>query len=84
MMGAAATNLPQCGSELYFRVRRKDIAFVKFIIEAYEGIGSLTTIQPSDGLIRIQIPPGCKGVVQDVIEDLRRDLRIQPVEKPGD
>jgi hypothetical protein len=66
----------------YFRVERREIAYVKFILEAYEGIGTLTTIQPADGLIRIQIPPGCGDVAEAIVRDLRKSLRIRPVAPP--
>ncbi len=71
-----------CSTERLYRVKRREIAFVKFIFEAYEGIGTLSTIQPADGLIRIQIPPGCESVVEAVVEDLRKHIRIRSVQAP--
>lgn len=73
---------PLQSTERYFRVERKQIAFLRFVLEAYEGVGTLTTIQPADGLIRIQIPPGCERVVGAILEDLRKSFRIRAVPVP--
>jgi len=61
----------------YFRIDRKEICFLKFIIEAYDGIAVLTTIDPVKGLIVINIAPGCEKEVEMIIKDLEKTIMIE-------
>ncbi len=61
-----------------FRIDRSEIAFVKFIFEAYDGIANLSTIDREMGVIQLNIAPGCEKVASDVIEDLQKSVRIEP------
>ena len=61
----------------YYRVNRREISFIKFIIEAYEGIAVLTTIDPELGIIVLLVPSGCDEDVDMVINDLKRQIMIE-------
>ena len=67
----------------YLRVDRRHIGFMKFIFEAYGGIANLTTIDPKLGTIKINIPDGCIDEVNKLLEELGRDILIEPLEKKG-
>ncbi|KPJ78395.1 MAG: hypothetical protein AMJ54_04060 [Deltaproteobacteria bacterium SG8_13] len=62
----------------YYRIDRRQIAFLKFILEAYDGIATLSTIDSRRGVIALDIPPGCESDVDMVLEDLGRKMRIEP------
>jgi hypothetical protein len=64
-----------------FRLNRCEIAFVKFIFEAYDGIANLTTLDREMGIIQLTIAPGCEGLALKIIEDLKRTIRIEPWQK---
>ena len=42
--------------ELYIRIAPGKIAFLKFIIEGYDGLATLTTIDNRNGLIKLMTP----------------------------
>ncbi len=63
----------------YYRVDKKEIAYIKFILEAYEGISILTTIDSSKGIIVLRIAPGCLEEVEIVLNDLRKTISIESV-----
>jgi hypothetical protein len=65
----------------YYRVDRKEIAFLKFILEAYDGIAVLSTIDSSSGIVLLSISPGCESEVEMVLKDLKRDIMIEPMIK---
>lgn len=67
----------------YFRVDRREISFLKFIFEAYDGIGVLTTIDAKSGRVVLGIPPGCEPDAQALINDLKKNIMIEPDENPG-
>jgi len=48
-------------------VRPGEIHFLRFILEAYEGIATVTTLQPQLGLVRLNIAPGCEDDVERIL-----------------
>lgn len=66
----------------YYRIDRSQIAFLKFIIEAYDGIAVLTTVDPELGIVVLKIAPKCEAVVAAVLEDLKKDIVIESVPEP--
>ena len=63
----------------YYRVERDQIAFLKFILEAYDGMAVLSTLDSERGVVMLTIPPGCEIETEAVIEDLKKDILIEPV-----
>jgi len=63
----------------YYRVDRREIAFLKFILEAYDGIGIIKTEDPIRGIISFHIAPGCQKQVTDILRYLKKDILIEPV-----
>ena len=66
-------------SILYYRVDRREIAFLKFILEAYDGIGIIKTQDPARGVISIHIAPGCQKQVTEILQYLKKDILIEPL-----
>ena len=61
----------------YLRVDRKEIAFLKFIFEAYDGIVTITTVDPDQGVVLLCIAPGCENDVEMILQDLKKDILIE-------
>jgi hypothetical protein len=64
----------------YYRVDRREIAFIKFIVEAYDGIAVLETLDPIAGIVVFHISPGCKRDIDALLEDLKREILIEPAQ----
>ncbi len=64
-------------SELLFRIERSQIGFVKFIIEAYEGIAVVSTLDASQGLVRLSVAPGCRRIVEHIMADLAKSVFME-------
>jgi hypothetical protein len=75
--------MPKTTVKRYYRVDRGQIHFLKFILEGYDGVAVLRTIDPQEGLVVLQIGPGCQSIVDMIVEDLGRHIRIEPVEDSG-
>jgi len=69
--------MPKTTVKRYYRVDRGQIHFLKFVLEGYDGIAVLRTIDPQQGLIVLQIGPGCQSMVDMIIQDLQRHIRIE-------
>jgi len=64
----------------YYRVDRRQIGFLKFILEACDGIVTLSTVDAGLGLVSLQIPPGCEEEVTGIMIDLQKDILMEPFE----
>jgi hypothetical protein len=63
-----------------FRVDRREIAFLRFILEAYDGIAVLTTIDPVLGIVSLRIPLGCMEEVETILDSLKKEIRIEDID----
>ncbi len=62
----------------YYRVDRREICFLRFIFEGYDGIAMLTTVDPDAGFVAFHISPGCEEDVEMILQDLKNDIMIEP------
>ena len=62
----------------YYRVDRRQIAFIKFIFEAYDGVATLTTMDPTKGIVALHIAPHCMAQVAEILRNLKKEIMIQP------
>ncbi len=61
----------------YLRIDRQEICFLRFVFEAYDGIATITTVDPEQGVVLLQIAPGCEEEVAMVLKDLEKQVLIQ-------
>jgi hypothetical protein len=66
----------------YFRIRRKDIAYLKFILESYEGLGVLRTVDPRSGIVEVMVPPGMEKDMETVLEGLGDEIPMERIKYP--
>ncbi len=64
---------------LFYRVDRRQIGYIKFIIEAYEGIAVLSTLDSAEGHVVLSVAPGCQAIVEDIMQDLARTIIMEPI-----
>ncbi len=64
----------------YYRIDRREVYFVKFIIEAYDGIAQMSSLDPARGIVVIYIAHGCADIVDVVIKELKKDILIEKID----
>jgi hypothetical protein len=62
----------------YFRIDKNKIGLFRFLLEGYEGIATLTTIDPARGRVVLLVPPGCEKDVDTLLDDLSGDIFLEP------
>ena len=67
----------------FYRVDRREIAFIRFVFEACEGIATMRTLDGPSGLVAFSISPGCEDEVDAVLHDLKDGIMIESV-VPGE
>jgi hypothetical protein len=60
----------------FFRIPPRHIAHFQFIIEGYDGIATVSTIDSKAAVVVLCIPAGLEGFVDDVLQALAREQLI--------
>ncbi len=61
----------------YFKVRHRDMVYLKFILEAYEGMNVMSTVDNVAGIIRIAIMEGFESDMDGLLADLGRQVAME-------
>jgi hypothetical protein len=61
----------------YFRLRREDIAYFKFIIESYEGMAVVRTKDPYEAIVELMVAPGWEKDAEMVLEGLQKEIPME-------
>ena len=64
-----------------FRVNRCDINYLRTIIESYDGMAIVKTIDPFEAYIEIRISSGCEDLVYELLDSLVKDEGFELMEK---
>lgn len=62
-----------------YRVDRKNIGFIKFIFEAYDGVAVVSTIDAKKNLIMLSIAPDLVDESDVIVNDLKKDFLFDEV-----
>lgn len=60
-------------------IERKEICYLQWIIESYDGMASMRTIDPAHGEVEISIAPGCTEEIFSLINHLEEDGSIHVI-----
>ena len=63
----------------YFKVRHCDMVYLKFILEAYEGMNVMSTVDNVAGIIRIAIMEGFEADMDGLLAELGRQVAMEAV-----
>jgi hypothetical protein len=64
----------------YFKVLHREMVYLKFILEAYEGMNVMSTVDNVAGIIRIAIMEGFEADMDRLLANLGRQVAMEPVE----
>ncbi len=64
----------------YFKVAHRDMVYLKFILEAYEGMNVMSTVDNKAGIIRIAVPCGFEADMDGLLASLGQKVVMEPVE----
>ena len=69
---SAAPCLPSrpCLREYFFLIRSERIAYFRFILEGYDGLAILTTLDQRKGLVKVLVPDSRVGEFWSLMGDL--------------
>jgi len=67
----------------YFRVHRHDLVYLKFILEAYEGLAVLSTVEREGAIVRIGYPSFSSVDVDALLLALSEEIEMTEVPIPA-
>jgi Domain of unknown function (DUF4911) len=62
-----------------FRVNRKDIWYLHFIFEAYDGVATVSTVDPKGGIVQIRVPASRGEEAELLLRALSREISLEAV-----
>jgi hypothetical protein len=68
--------------EIYLRIQRTDIALLKFVVESYEGIGIVRTIDRKKATVAILAMPDLVDHMWRVLVSLREEMEWYEIPPP--
>jgi len=67
---------------IYLRVAPADIAYVKFLLESYEGVGIVRTVDRHAAIIVVLVVADFLAVARDILREVQRTVVCIEVEAP--
>lgn len=66
-----------------FKLTRRDHMYLTFLVEAHEGLCTVSTVDQRNGIVRISAPEGREQEVASFITALTHELDLQEVPCPS-
>ncbi len=67
----------------YFRIPRAEIAYLRFILESYDGLAFLRTLDSRAALVEIAFPPSRRTDAEELLEALEKEIPMTPEAAPA-
>ena len=58
-----------------YQVDKREISYLKFLLEGYDNMAVVTTRDPQKGIVEVRIAPGCEDVVDSIITGIPGKLQ---------
>lgn len=65
----------------YFRVERQQMVYLKFILEAYEGLATLSTADQRNGIVSLTCPISFASTVNELVAALGTEIALTELAK---
>jgi hypothetical protein len=72
--------VPDIFHSLFYKVRPEKISLFRFLLEGYDGLAVLSTLDASDGLVRLLVPESRMSELGQFLEAVSEELYISDVE----
>ena len=61
------------------RLEKKDISYVRYIFEAYEGVANVTTVDREQSIVKIVAVPDFADLAETILNSLRDEIHFEYV-----
>lgn len=67
----------------FLKLNRKDISYMQFLIESYEGLATVTTVDKNTAIVRLSIMPDFVSDIDKILNDLGKEIDFAPFTQPS-
>ena len=67
--------------DAYFRIGRKDLALFKFLLEGYDGLATVTTVDAQASCVRVSVTSSCAAEVEEIISAIKEEFTLTELER---
>ena len=68
----------------YYQLASRDLVYMKFILEAYEGLSTMSTVDGKRGIVRVNYPLPFAGDIAALMAALSHEIAVTEVTKEGE
>jgi hypothetical protein len=68
----------------YFQLASRDLVYMKFILEAYEGLCTMSTVDGKRGIVRVSYQRPFAGDLAALMDALGREIAVTEVTEGGE
>ncbi len=61
---------------ILIQIPPREIAFLTFVLESYEGVATMRTVDPKKGIVELMFPPHQKEEIREILRSLGDELSI--------
>ncbi len=61
--------------EFHLRIRAEKIGFLRFLLEGYDGLATLSTVDTDKGLVKIMVPQARARELMGLLQAVGNDLK---------
>ena len=58
----------------FLKLNRKDISYMQFLIESYEGLATVTTVDKNVAIIKLSIMPDSVSDIDEILNSLKKEI----------
>ncbi|BCR06342.1 hypothetical protein DESUT3_34110 [Desulfuromonas versatilis] len=74
--------MEQMFSKRHYRIDRSQIAYLRFILESYDGLAFMSTLDNREALIEISYPPSRQADAEALLSALAAEVAMTQVSAP--
>jgi hypothetical protein len=68
----------------FYQLASRDLVYMKFILEAYEGLSTMSTIDGKKGIVRVNFPLPFADDMAALMEALSAEITVTEVTEGGE
>lgn len=62
--------LPSSTKPVDLEIAKKDISYLRWTVESYDGVGAVSTLDPERATVRVHLAQGCEDIFIDLLNYL--------------
>jgi hypothetical protein len=64
---------------LFIQIPPREIAYLNFIFESYEGVAAARTVDPHEGIVELMVSPHYQEETREILKSLAEEFPIQEI-----